>query len=166
MYLPDQSVTYLKITALYVVNDVSQITGIPVPISGQWSEPYQHLGVPNANYVACDACYHRKKCCHPRYVIPKCIAQAFEKLKQTTAYREIIRQIIHQQFLLSSFGRRFQDLASINENVANSDNYSRYYHLKKQLFWRMVWYIMHIMSREILSCLFRKYRSQWCTKKD
>jgi len=50
------------------------------------------LGVPNADLVACDARYHRKK----GYVNPKCNAQAFEKGKQTTVYKEIIRQIIHE----------------------------------------------------------------------
>ena len=49
MYLSDKSVTYLiltcKLTVLYLVNDVSQITGIPVQISGQWLKSCQHLVV-------------------------------------------------------------------------------------------------------------------------
>ena len=70
-----------------------------------------------------------------RYVSPKCIAQPFEKAKQTTAYKETIRQIIDghrdaividkEVFLLLPFRRQLQDLATLNDNFANSDNYVR-----------------------------------------
>jgi len=59
--------------------------------------------------------YHKKKCCYPHYVNPKCIAQTLDKAKQTTAYKKIILQIIHEHrdaividnemILLSSFRR-------------------------------------------------------------
>ena len=54
------------------------------------------LGVPNADIVACDASYHSKKCCYTRYINLKSIAQTFEKPKQSTAYKETIRQILHE----------------------------------------------------------------------
>ena len=54
------------------------------------------LGVPNVDLVAYDARYHMKKCWYPRYLNAKCIAKTFEKAHHTTKYKELIRQIIHE----------------------------------------------------------------------